>query len=163
MFFDCKAKGDLSSLTRDGTHTPCSGRWKLNPCTTREALSHRWVELLSTFYFCLIPAHWLHEAHSQQQQGLLRYLRLCRWWAERTNGGERAKHEKETKKDDRNESGRELGGMKLQAAIKELPFARKKSTSSFVRWGEEVLRLLGSLQVCWWNVGKFLSGDLNFP
>ena len=30
---------DLSSLTRDGTHVPCIGRWILSPWTTREVSS----------------------------------------------------------------------------------------------------------------------------
>ena len=30
QFFGCKACGNLGSLTRDRTHTPCIGRWSLN-------------------------------------------------------------------------------------------------------------------------------------
>ena len=41
---------DLSSLTRDGTHTPCPGRWILNHWITRKSpmkhisVAHEWEE-----------------------------------------------------------------------------------------------------------------------
>ena len=39
--FGHKACGNLSSLTRNGAHTPCTRRWSLNHWTTRK--SHKWL------------------------------------------------------------------------------------------------------------------------
>ena len=36
MVFWPRGMGDLSSFTRDRTHTPCIGRQSSNHCTTRE-------------------------------------------------------------------------------------------------------------------------------
>ena len=37
LVFQSQDMWDLSSPIRDQAHTPCTGRWNLNHCTTREA------------------------------------------------------------------------------------------------------------------------------
>ena len=56
-FFGLWGMWDLSSLTRDQTHTPCIGRWSLNHWTDRE------VPHLLFFWFCfvLLCVFWIFE------------------------------------------------------------------------------------------------------
>ena len=56
---------DSSFLTRDRTHSPCSGRWSLNHWTTREVPS---VEVLSCVYMC--AELWMEKSFNKRWSGI---------------------------------------------------------------------------------------------
>ena len=55
FFFLAMRHVDLSSLTRDQTHTPCTGRWPLTHWTTRELpRMHYFFNLMILLGFCML-------------------------------------------------------------------------------------------------------------
>jgi len=85
MFFYLKAKGGSQLLDQRWKTHPSHRRVKSQPLNHKGDLCFLCFKILQVsgvhlnILFLSHPSTLRHEAHSQQQQGLLRYLRLCRW------------------------------------------------------------------------------------
>ena len=88
FFFGLWGMWDLSSLTRNRTHTPCIGRWNLNHWTTRELPHTPFDSSFPTFlHSSVITQLWNFLSNRKPKSNLLEQKRMCWWqWWEKFTG-----------------------------------------------------------------------------